>query len=332
MIRALLSALFVLLLAGPAHADESRPAFLGVQQSGVDTYDLLWKVPAKGPDQRLGLYVRLPDDVRELAPKTISYIGGAFVERWAVRRPGGLAGATITIDGLSRTVTDVLVRVEHLEGPTQITRLASNEPSFVVDAVPGSVEVAKTYLGLGVKHILSGIDHLLFVACLMMVAGIGRRLVITITGFTIAHSLTLALSALQWVRLPVPPMEAVIALSIVFVASEIARGARNTLTYRYPVVVSSSFGLLHGFGFATVLAEIGLPQADVVTGLLFFNIGVEVGQLLFVGAVMLALWTYRTTAASRGAFRLARLELPAAYAIGSVASFWLISRTAFLWA
>ncbi|WP_424286598.1 HupE/UreJ family protein [Eudoraea sp.] len=147
--------------------------------------------------------------------------------------------------------------------------------------------VARQYSILGIKHILEGWDHLLFLICLMLVAGIGKKLWITITGFTIAHSITLALSALDVVRLPIPPVEAVIALSVVYLAVEIALQKKDSLTYRYPIAVSSSFGLLHGFGFAAVLSDIGLPQIEVVTSLLFFNVGVELGQIIFVLGILL---------------------------------------------
>jgi len=196
---------------------------------------------------------------------------------------------------------------------------------------------AKRYLALGIEHILLGIDHLLFVACLMFVAGSGRRLLVTITGFTIAHSITLALSALDLVRLPVPPVEAVIALSIVFLAMEIARGKRDSLTYRYPIAVSASFGLLHGFGFAAVLREIGLPQTEIPTALLFFNIGVEIGQILFVTAVI-AVFLGAVFLTRKLKYQyvtkqliLIKVERPAAYIVGSLASFWMIERITGFW-
>jgi hydrogenase/urease accessory protein HupE len=329
--------LILLVLAGvlldTAYAHESRPAYLELRQTNTDTYDVLWKVPARGPEKRLALDVRFPADVQIIDPSRRVFVGGAFVERLSIRRTGGLTGAEISIDGLPTTLTDTLVRIERTDGSTQIARLTPSDPSFVVETTPRRVEVATTYLRFGIEHILLGIDHLLFVACLMMIAGIGMKLLITITGFTVAHSVTLALSALEWVHVPVPPVEAVIALSIVFVASEIAKGPRETLTYRHPIAVSSTFGLLHGLGFAAVLMEIGLPQAEVITGLLFFNIGVEAGQLLFVCANLALLFVaYQVIPIlKQDPSHLLRLQKPLVYPIGSCAAFWIFQRVGGFW-
>jgi len=170
----------------------------------------------------------------------------------------------------------------------------------------------------------------------MLIAGTGRRILITITGFTIAHSITLALSALGLVRVPIPAVEAAIALSIVFLAVEIVRGDQNSLTYRYPIAVAASFGLLHGFGFAAVLGETGLPQTEIPAALLFFNLGVELGQILFVVAVISAYQAIRVTArllfdCEISLDRLRNLEMPAAYAVGILASFWMIQRISTFW-
>jgi hydrogenase/urease accessory protein HupE len=196
--------------------------------------------------------------------------------------------------------------------------------------------VARDYLSLGVQHILEGYDHLLFLVCLLLIAGTGRRIVITVTGFTIAHSITLVLSTLGVVRVPVPPVEAAIALSIVFLAVEIVRGNRDALTYRYPIAVASAFGLLHGFGFAAVLGETGLPQTEIPTALLFFNVGVEIGQLLFIGAVIGVYQLVRVTGTAMldrdfSLDALRPLQTPAAYAVGILASFWLVERVASFW-
>ncbi len=327
-------ALFALATA-TAHAHESRPAYLELQQKSKDTYDLLWKIPARGPEKRLGLYVRLPDDSTIVAQTTSSFLGGAFIERSTISRSGGLAGAEIYIEGLSTTLTDVLVRIGRLDGSTQVVRLTPSVPSFVVDAAPTVMGVAKTYLVLGMQHIWKGVDHLLFVACLIMIAGTWRRILITITGFTVAHSITLALAALELVRLPVPPVEATIALSIVFLATEFARARRDTLTWRYPIAVAGSFGLLHGFGFASVLSEIGLPQTEIPAALLFFNVGVEVGQVLFVAlligsaAVLTALGVIeRNDGIGEEGIIPLRLARPVAYLAGPLAAYWVIERVA----
>jgi hydrogenase/urease accessory protein HupE len=197
--------------------------------------------------------------------------------------------------------------------------------------------VARQYLRLGIRHILTGYDHLLFLVCLLLIAGTGRRIFWTITGFTLAHSLTLVLSTLGWVRVPVAPVEASIALSIVFVAWEILRGDRNSLAFRHPIAISSAFGLLHGFGFASVLSETGLPQTEIPAALLFFNLGVEIGQLLFVVGLILAYQLVRGAASAVGLSkpaltqRLSRMQKPLIYAVGALASFWMIQRIASFW-
>jgi hydrogenase/urease accessory protein HupE len=215
--------------------------------------------------------------------------------------------------------------------------LASPKQTEVfIPAVESFGSVARDYLTLGVEHILEGYDHLLFLVCLMLIAGTGRRILITITGFTIAHSITLALSALGVVHVPIAPVEAAIALSIVFLAVEIVRGDKNSFTYRYPIAVSSSFGLLHGFGFAAVLGETGLPQTEIPAALLFFNVGVEIGQILFVAVVIAVYQLIRFV--GRTSFdrdlsidALRPLQTPAAYAVGILGSFWMIQRVATFW-
>lgn len=323
---------FALLLFGvcAARADEMRPAYLELRETSADTYDVVFKVPARGSDQRLSLYTRLPDDCKIVTPIETEFTGSAFVERSTIHRDGGLAGAKISIDGLAKSSTDALVRIQGLRGNSQTFRLSPSSPSLIVATAPSGFDVAKTYTVLGIEHILVGLDHLLFVLCLMLVAGIGRKLLITITGFTLAHSATLALSTLGILTIPRPPVEAVIALSIVFLASEIVRGDRSSLTYRYPVSVSMSFGLLHGFGFAAVLGEIGLPPDEIPISLLFFNVGVEIGQLLFIAALLAlaGIAIVISRALSKCIPSPARWQPVAAYLIGTVATYWTIERIA----
>ena len=334
MKRVFLVLLLLAASAGGVLAHEVRPAYLELKQIGPETYDVFWKVPGRGEDLRLGLYVELPAGTTNLIEPRASFVNSAFAERWSIKRVGGLTGGTIHIAGLSATMTDVLVRVERRDGTTQVIRLTPSAPSFVVEALPRAVDVARTYLVLGVEHILLGIDHLLFVVALLILVKGSWRLVGTITAFTVAHSLTLAGATLGFVTVPGSPVEACIALSIMFVACEIVhRGqGRSGLTERWPWVVAFTFGLLHGFGFAGALHEVGLPQNAIPLALLFFNVGVELGQLLFIASVMAAL----TGAAFIGK-RFSQLgidpkpayaasESAAAYAIGSVAAFWLIDR------
>ena len=326
MKRALLTLLLLAAFAPGAFAHEMRPAYLELRQTGAETYDVLWKVPGRGEDLRLGLYVELPADCTNVTAPRASMVNNAFTERWTVRRAGGLSGGAIHIAGLTATMTDVLVRLERLDGTTQVTRLTPSAPSFVVAAAVGALGVARTYSVLGVEHILSGIDHLLFVLALLIITRGGWKLVKTVTAFTIAHSITLSLAALGYVHVPSAPVEALIALSIVFVAAEIlcGRQGRGGVTARAPWIVAFMFGLMHGLGFAGGLSEAGLPDAHIPTALLFFSLGVEAGHFLFIGVVLSLIAAARRVKWS--APQWAQLVPP--YAVGSVAMFWVIQRIA----
>ena len=306
-------------------AHEVRPAYLELIQTTTESYEVLWKVPGRGDNLRLGLYVEMPAGCTSVTEPRATIANSAFTERWSIRCPGGLTGGTIHIAGLSATMTDVLVRVESLDGTTQITRLTPAAPSFVVEASPGVVAIATTYLVLGIEHILGGVDHLLFVLALLLIVGQRWALLLkTVTAFTVAHSITLALATLGFVHMPSAPVEAIIALSIVFAASEIlhARAGRSGLTARAPWVVAFAFGLLHGFGFAGALTEVGLPQKSIPVALLLFNVGVEIGQLLFVGFVVAL-----TGLVARWKWSIPNWTQPIPpYAIGSIAMFWVIQR------
>jgi hydrogenase/urease accessory protein HupE len=315
-------------LAIPAAAHEVRPGYLELKQTGEETYDVLWKVPAAGDDLRLGLYVRFPDGSVETREHRGRFLAGSFLDRWSVRHPGGLTGETIHIDGLRGTLTDVIVRVERLDGTTLVSRVEPSDPKLTLAAAPSRVALARTYFALGVEHILLGIDHLLFVAALIMLVRGGRRLLATITAFTVAHSFTLAAATLGWANVPSGPVEAVIALSIVFVACEIVHGHQGEegLTARAPWIVALVFGLLHGFGFAGALHEVGLPGHAIPLALFLFNVGVEVGQLLFVVGVLLLARSLRRFEP----WWSAHGRLLPAYGIGAVAAFWTLERiTAF---
>jgi hydrogenase/urease accessory protein HupE len=322
------------LLGYPARGDEIRPGYLQLRQTASDTYSLLFKIPALGDDLRLAIYVDLPEGTNDVMPPRVGFNGGAYTERRTIRRNGGLEGQTISIKGLSGTSTDVLVRIESLGGATQTERLSPTSTTFVVHAAPGTWDVATTYLRLGIEHILFGFDHLLFVLALVILVRDWRRVALTVTAFTIAHSITLAAATLDMVSVPGPPVEASIALSIVLVAVEIVNARRGTpsLAARWPWLVAFCFGLLHGFGFAGALAEVGLPHHAIPIALLFFNLGVEMGQLVFVAAVLTAGELFRRAIAFRLAPALVqrtvkRLDVTAAYAIGAVAAYWLIERT-----
>jgi hydrogenase/urease accessory protein HupE len=304
-------------------AHELRPAYLEVLQTGLDTYDVLWKVQARGEDLRLALYVRLPADCQHTMPHR-TFVGSAYAERWRVQCTGGLTGDAIRIDGLSTTLTDVLARVERLDGTAQVTRLTPSEPAFVVEASPGRLQAAATYVKLGVEHIMLGVDHLLFVLGLLLIVQGRRRLLKTITAFTLAHSMTLVVATLGYARAPLPPVEMAIALSILFLGPEVIRSWRgeSSLTIRYPWMVAFGFGLLHGFGFASGLASAGLPQAHLPLALFSFNVGVELGQLGFVGVALLL----------TGSFHALKIRWPVwvlrtpGYLVGTCGAYWTIQR------
>jgi hydrogenase/urease accessory protein HupE len=325
---ALLVLCAVLALAGPAAAHEVRPGYLELRETAPDAFTILWKVPARGQD-RLGLRPILPEQCVAESPARGSFAGDAWIEHSAVRCAGGIDGARIGIDGLAATMTDVLVRLERAGGATQAVRLTPAAPSFAVDAAPGRLAVARTYLQLGVEHILLGFDHLLFVLALLLLVGPTRRLVSTVTAFTVAHSLTLAAATLGAVHVPPQPVEASIALSIAFVAAELvhSRQGRVSLTERRPWIVAFVFGLLHGLGFAGALSEVGLPVQAIPLALLFFNVGVEIGQLLFIGVALAVLVLGRRVDVRAPAWAW---PVPA-YAIGTVAAFWTLERVAGFW-
>ncbi len=322
--------LFILAFPGIVLGHEVRPGYLEISQTGRETFDVFFKVPGRG-DMRLALYAQLPTSCEARTPVHTQARGGAFIDRWSVTCAGGLVGETVKIEGLSATLTDVLVRLERTDGTVQIARLTPDTPTFVVEAIPSAWRVAGTYLTLGVEHILLGIDHLLFVLALLLLVESWHRLVATITSFTLAHSITLAAASLGFVHVPQRPVEAVIALSIVFVASEIVhhRRSRPSPARNRPWMVAFSFGLLHGLGFAGALNEIGLPEQSIPLALLFFNVGVEIGQLLFIVA-MLTLGALATRALAT--FRpMWAWQTVSAYGIGAVAAFWTIQRITGFW-
>ena len=314
-----------------SHGHALQPGYLELRLNGNEQYAVLWKTPASG-GRPMAITAELPERCEPRHPVEPAWDGSAYVARWTTRCVGGLEGGIIRIGGLEETTTDVLVRFEFADGVGEARRLTPGNPSFTVPTQPSRLEILRTYLLLGVEHILLGIDHLLFVLALLLLVKGPRRVIATITAFTLAHSLTLAGATLGFVHMPGPPIEAVIALSIMFVASEIIRSREGKpgLTERYPWAVALTFGLLHGFGFAGALAEVGLPQDSIPIALLFFNVGVEIGQLLFIVSV------FATIALSRRITRRINVPQPAwawavpPYAIGSLAAYWVIQRiTAF---
>lgn len=324
--------LLVGLLARPTHADELRPGYLDLRERSAESFAVLWRVPAMG-DRRLAIHPRLPPSCRPLSEPSSVFEASFYTERWVALCQGGLQGATLTVDGLATSATDVLVRIAHRDGTVQVGRLTPDQTSMVVAAVPDWRATATTYFVLGVEHILTGFDHLIFVLALLVLIRDNWKLVQTITAFTLAHSLTLVGASLGYISLPALPVEACIALSIVFVAREIVKSepSGQQLSERVPWLMAFAFGLLHGLGFAGALKEVGLPQRDLPVALLTFNLGVEAGQLIFVGAIVLAFAIVRRASRSAG-YRpaseagAARLRLAAGYAIGILSSAWLVER------
>ncbi len=312
-----LAALALAAAAAPAIAHEVRPAYLQIKETDPGLFAVLWKQPVL-QDRRLPLEPIFPDDCAAVAPVRREATGAALLQTWRIECP--LRQGAIHIDGLSRTITDVMVEISRLDGEQTTHLLRPNAPSL--DVSDPSPPVA-AYLTLGVEHLIFGIDHVLFVIGLVLFIPSRWALLKTITAFTIAHSMTLALSVLELVRLPQGPVEAVIALSILFLARELAmpEERRSALTRGRPWIMALLFGLLHGFGFAGALADIGLPREQLALSLLLFNIGIEVGQLLIIAALLALLWIARRIAGN-----VALAERAFVYGMGCMAAYWTIDR------
>lgn len=315
-------------LVPSARAHEVRPAYLEITEVEAGRYTLLWRTPVSA-GMRLPVALRLPDGVRDLHEPIVQELTDSVVERRTLDAgANGIAGERIEFVGLQGTITDVLVRVALLDGTHSATLVRPSRPWLDVAVASGPLAVVRAYLVHGTEHILFGFDHLLFVLALVLIVPSRRVLFVTITAFTVAHSITLALATLGVVHVPGPPVEATIALSILLLATEIVRRDHGAigLTARWPWVVAFAFGLLHGFGFASALTAVGLPQGDIPLALFAFNVGVECGQLAFVG-VVLGVWG--AVRRSRLGAHVAERALQAApYAIGTLAAFWFFERVA----
>jgi hydrogenase/urease accessory protein HupE len=318
----ILSLLFLGTLQARAHT--SLPGYLALQETTPGSFDLVWKVPtAEGPPP--AIYPVFPASCTIARPLVPEQAAGAIIERGSIEcGPNGLSGAAIAISGLNVTILDVLVRITFADGTSVQQMLRPLETSFVVHKDGKNRIDAWGYITLGVGHILYGIDHLLFVLGLLLIVRGSALLLKTITAFTVAHTITLGLAVFGVVHVAPTPVEAVIALSIVFLAVELAQHYRGNegLTYRQPWIVAFAFGLLHGFGFAGTLSRLGIPSEDIPQALLFFNLGVEAGQLAFVAVFLGFVHSLRSLQIRWPAWT----ERVPAYAIGSLASFWFIQR------
>lgn len=330
--RLIIGAMMLFTSAVSANAHALEPGYLDLRQLTPETWQVFWRKPdVQGAPMVID--ARLPPACTPEQGPQPTFDGAAWISGWVANCSAGLVGHEITIDGLAAQRTDVLLRLQPLEQATTTVRLPPGAPAHLVLAEPTTGAVFLSYLVLGFEHILEGLDHLLFVFALMALIRDPWRLVTAITAFTVAHSITLALAALGHLSVPGPPVEAIIALSIVFLAVEILKheDGQTRLSERFPWIVSFSFGLLHGLGFAGALSEIGLPQGDIPAALLAFNVGVEAGQLFFVGIVLSLFWLARKAFPDPvRSFRKARSSMSnlTGYGIGGMATFWLVQRVA----
>ncbi|MGH7802361.1 MAG: HupE/UreJ family protein [Thermodesulfobacteriota bacterium] len=333
----LLRLIFLSVLAGvlayvpSTWAHESRPAYLEIMETAPGRYSVLWRTPIMS-GMRLPVALKFPDNVRNVTEPTAQELTDSLIERRVIDAgASGLARKQIEFVGLQATITDVLVRVQTLDGTHSTTLVRPSKPWIEITASRGPLAVAGAFLMHGIEHILFGYDHLLFVFALILIVRSRRVLLMTITAFTIAHSITLALATLGAVHIPRPPVEAAIALSILLLAYELVRleHGQVSLTVRWPWAVAFAFGLLHGFGFASALTDIGLPKGDIPLALFSFNVGVELGQLAFIGVVFGVLSLAKRI---RLVSIVGRRALPAAsYGIGVLAAFWFFQRLAGFW-
>jgi hydrogenase/urease accessory protein HupE len=313
--------------AGTGVAHEARPGFLELRETGPGTYSFLWKKPTGG-EIEIQIAPVIPTGCRLATSDRQQLSPGAFVVRGTLTCAGGLAGKTIEIAGLEATITDVLVRLHHTDGRLESYLLRPTNPAVTLGGVTTAGERALGYVQLGVQHILLGVDHLLFVLGLMLIVSDRWTLVKTITSFTLAHSITLAIATLGYASAPLPPLNAAIALSILFLGPEVVRTWRGetSFTIRHPWVVAFAFGLLHGFGFASGLTSMGLPKGEIPLALLLFNVGVELGQVAFVLLVVLLERSFRVLEVRWPRW----VEHVPGYAVGTLGAYWTIQRTLML--
>jgi hydrogenase/urease accessory protein HupE len=320
--------LLAILFAAPACAHEARPAYLELKETEPGRFSVLWRTPVLA-GMRLPVVLKLPDDVRNLKEPNVQELADSLVERrWIDAGPNGLAGRRIEFVGLQLTIADVLVRVETLDGARWMAIAHPPQPWVEVAASQTTWGVVGAYVVQGIRHILFGADHMLFVLGLLLIVADRWMLLKTVTAFTVAHSITLAIATLGYAEVPVLPLNAAIALSILFLGPEVVRSWRgeSSFTIRHPWVVAFAFGLLHGFGFASALTGAGLPRHELPLALVSFNVGVELGQLGFIALVV----------ALEHSFRILEVRWPRwvqalpGYTVGSLGAYWTLQRLALL--
>lgn len=316
-----------LLPAATAVAHDPRPVVVTIAESLPDIFHVSLRVP---------IALDAGNQPRLQWPPACAPLQARSASSYSMRCPGGLAGAEVVLEypGYNPSLATFFQFIDR-QGNERSAIVPPSQAGWVIPEQLAGTDVAMQYLVLGIEHILGGPDHLLFVLGLLVIAGTFRRILWTITGFTLAHSITLSLSSLGVISVPIVPVEAGIALSILFLAVEIGRKSHDTLTYRYPVIVSFIFGLLHGLGFASALGQVGLAQGQIVLSLLFFNVGVELGQLAFILAILLVVGLARKLPAAKlvesGGVRLLLSERLAMYVVGVPSAYWLIDRLSFLY-
>ncbi len=313
----------IVLFAGVVQAHEIRPAYLGITEDKDHTITILWKQPIAG-DVGIKLIPHLSSGWLEQQPTELSGSHSFFIKKWIINAAkGSVAGQVVTIEGLDQTITDVLVNVSLANGKTYSEIIKPTNPTYTISANAKPLQVI-SYIFLGIEHILEGVDHLLFVLGFLLLVTDKKLLFKTITAFTVAHSITLTAATMKWVTVQPAVVETVIALSIVFMAVELVHTyqGRPGLTAKYPWLIAFSFGLLHGFGFAGALADVGLPENAIPLTLFLFNVGVEIGQLIFVAVVLGILWLVRKSKLSVPEF----VKWIPPYAIGSFSAMWFIER------
>ncbi len=313
--------LVLLLAAAQADAHRFAPSLLRMFEVADGQYQVIWKTPAQRVSS-VPLTPRLPARCEGGPDAPGDLVGTGVVSSWRIACDGSLVGETVSVLGLAENSASVLFSLETRGGYYYQSLLSGDQPAFTVPTEPTAVEVMREYTWLGAEHIWGGIDHLLFVFGLLLLVGWGKRLIWTVTAFTVGHSITLSLVTLGVFEYPVALVEFMIALSIFVLALELARKQGAGLFRRHPWWLAGGFGLLHGMGFAGALAEVGLPQSELPLALLFFNIGIELGQLAFIAVI-----------AAVGAVlaRLPAAELPAwravpVYILGSLSAMWCIER------
>lgn len=305
-------------------ADTLRPAYLEVIQKSTKAYTLFLKVPVE-KEKKFSFKIKAIEGCKEKGVHSVGQVNDSTIDRVTLVCDEDLKGKNIEIEGLENTNIKLLLRLEFLDGTSQSALLNSLDNVYTIKEDASSMQIVKTYTWLGITHILMGFDHLLFVFALLLIVKNIRRLLWTITAFTLAHSITMAAATLGFVQLAQSPVEAVIALSILFLAMEIVREKQGKagLASKYPWIIAFIFGLLHGFGFAGALAEIGLPQHAITLALIFFNIGVELGQLMFVVSVIVVSLLLQRLKQEK---LIHKAQMLVVYGIGGLSAFWVFER------